>query len=336
MKKKIFSVLLILIMTFGSCYAEMIDENYIELIFGNFDKYTEEQKNDNKELLEVLFSSNIGLDLLYDEVVRTKSDSLKAYGVSEEELKKNIEILKGWSIEDRLSFLNAGVNGDLSEVSRINLKNRNSELLLPKSVFLQNEKSIINEYQNQFKDTNNHWSREYVVFLTERGIVSGKSESSYAPDDNVKKSEIVTLIMNVIIEDESGITGYTGNHTDIQSGMWYDIIMQNAYTLHLIDSDTSGNMMPNKLSTREEVVDMLVKAVEATGILIDEEKKIYSGSFSDFENVDPQYLESMIVAINLGFIGGMGDGTIAPDANITRGQTAVVIKKLYTYLLNEF
>lgn len=319
----------------SASFGEMIDENYIKLMFESFSRYSEEEKKTNAELLEVLLTSDMGLDLLYVEAVRTKGASLKAHGISEEELKRNIEILKGWSVEDRLAFLKAGVDGDFEKINEINLRNQKKEIVIEKSAFLSTAKPLVKKYNKDFDDIEKHWSKDFVTFLNERGIISGKSEGEFAPDDNVKRAEIVTLVMKVIIADDSMIPTYDGKVEDIQSGKWYDKSMQNAAVLGVIAQNSSDEFQPEKFSQRAEVVDILVKSLKAYGISFDEKTKLYTGDFKDFYDVELKYRESMIIAINLGFINGVSDKMIQPNGLITRGQTAVVIKKMYDYILED-
>ncbi|MBI9014120.1 MAG: S-layer homology domain-containing protein [Clostridiales bacterium] len=332
--KKIILIVISLLLLSSFTFAEMIDESYINLIFDNFNKYSEEQKKENADLLEVLFSSNLGLDLLYSEVIRTKSEALKLHGITEEELKKNIEILKGWPQSDRLAFLNAGVAGDFDTVKEINYRNKKPEFSVYKSAFIKNKKPIIESYNEKFDDLSNHWSKEYVVYLNERGIIAGKTDNSFEPDENIKKAEIVTLVMNVIISDDDKLPEYRKDITDIQAGKWYDKFMQGAVTLDIVMPNGFNRLNPENLSTREEVIDILIKSLMAIEIPINENMNEYNGDFVDFDQLNEQYMESMVIAINLGFVNGKGNRQIAPNDLITRGETAVVIKKMYEYILS--
>jgi hypothetical protein len=96
-----------------------------------------------------------------------------------------------------------------------------------------------------------------------------------------------------------------------------------------------GYVDPNHYSSREEVVEVLIRALVAMGFEFDEDVKAYKGDFVDFDKVDENLQESMAIAVNLGFISGMGDGRIAPEEEITRGQIAAVVKKVYLYILEE-
>ena len=141
----------------------------------------------------------------------------------------------------------------------------------------------------------------------------------------------MTLVPKLMIEDMSKIPVYTGNAPDVTSGKWYDGHMQKGLVLELIEETESIDPMHN--STREEVVEILIKAINTLEIPIDESLKVYNGDFKDFDQISDTRKEAMAIAINLGFISGKGDGIIDPKSEIKRCEIAVVINKLYLYIL---
>ncbi|MCH5210451.1 MAG: S-layer homology domain-containing protein [Oscillospiraceae bacterium] len=50
--------------------------------------------------------------------------------------------------------------------------------------------------------------------------------------------------------------------------------------------------------------------------------------FSDRDDIRDDYLNAVEVAYSYGVINGMGDGTFAPDATLTRAQASVIVNKL--------
>lgn len=332
--KRLILILIFLLAFSTISFGEGIDESYIDLIFNNFDKYDEATKKENAELLDVFFSSNIGLDILCSEIIRTKADSLEAYNITPEQVEANIEALKTWSVADRKEMLAAGVDGNRTKVIEINNKYKEQATAIA-AAFISQAKPVVSGYVNTFKDTSTHWSKDYIQFLNERAIISGRSKEAYEPDGNIKRSEIVTVVMNLVIEEPESLPQYEGTVDDIETGAWYDSYMQRAYTLKVIKENYKNELLPEDLATREEVVDVLIKTLNAMHVEITEEMKVYQGGFVDLDSVSSEYKESMIIAINLGFISGKGQGRIAPEDLITRGETAVVIKKLYEYILGQ-
>lgn len=78
----------------------------------------------------------------------------------------------------------------------------------------------------------------------------------------------------------------------------------------------------------------MIRSLYALGFDISEDKKIYKGGFKDYKTVQEHYKTSMAIALNLGFITGMGDQTIQPEMNIKRGEMATIMKRFYNYIIN--
>jgi hypothetical protein len=52
-------------------------------------------------------------------------------------------------------------------------------------------------------------------------------------------------------------------------------------------------------------------------------------------NIEPRYEAAMERAVALGWVKGMGDGRLAPQAEVTRGQIAVLLKYFHDYVLSK-
>jgi hypothetical protein len=217
-------------------------------------------------------------------------------------------------------------------------KEERKETLKEKGLITK-EKNIVDGLKDKkFEDMDSHWAKGDVTFLAERGIISGRENGEFDPSANVTKAETVTLVLNLIVEDNLKLSDATvsdGTMKDVALDKWYADEIKNALSLNLIEKDEEGNLEPDKMLTREEVVEVLVNAVKAMGIYVDEENRTYPLQFSDFEEVQDSRKEAMAIAVKLGFVNGMGDGTLAPKDLVTRGQMATLMKKVYLYLMEE-
>lgn len=362
--KKTILILLMLIMSTSFVFAESLDDEYIDLIFDKFASYDEETREKREADLSDFIGYNNGIDYLYIQAL-AKKDAMDEYGITEEDLKRNFAALKTWSVKDRRALVAAGAAGDKSTVKSLNKKNADSssgdtstetggtgtggagtgtETTIPVNAtreeklaykgLITTEISVKPELESKrFQDTENHWSNDYVLYLVERGIISGKNELSFDPEASISKAEIVTLVTKLIISDNTKVPSYSGSVSDIEAGKWYDSHMQRGHALGLIAENTSGSLEPLHNSSREEVVEILIKAIEALEIPVADELKVYSGDFKDFEQISDTRKEAMTIAINLGFISGKGDGILDPKSEIKRSEIAVVVKKLYLYIV---
>jgi len=373
---KQFIIAIIFVMIISTCtFAEALDEQYTDLIFGKFASYDEATRIQKVEELKLHFSSKEYLDILYIGIVITKKDKMDQYGITENTLMKNINALKEWDYADRMALVDAGASGDRQGLINLNNKYKASEPSggndqsngstapttppssgvisgLPTTPTEEIEVTLIEKLETkgfitkaipkiktlenkEFVDTDKHWSKADVSFLVERGIIKGKDENTFAPEDNITKAEITALIMRLIVSDAEKLDKYEDTIPDIETGQWYDEEMKRAYVLGLIHKSNEGFLEPSRKSSREEVVEILVNAIKTLEIPIADEVKMYDGDFKDFDQVDASRKEAMTIAINLGFINGMGDRDLAPNAEITRGQIAAVIKRVYLYIITQ-
>ena len=354
-----------LVLSTSFVFAESLDSEYIDLIFDKFASYDEPTRAKREAELYDFIGYNSGIDFLHIQVLARK-DEMAAYGITEEDLRRNFSALKTWSVEDRRAMVTAGAADDKATVIALNSKNASNSsgdgssgdgstgsagtgagavgTTTPKAEtreeklaikgLITAEIAVKPELESKrFQDTENHWSNEHVLYLVERGIISGKNELSFDPEAPIAKAEIVTLVTKLIISDNTKVPSYSGSVADIEAGKWYDSHMQRGHALGLIAENTSGDLEPLHNSSREEVVEILIKAIEALEIPVADELKVYNGNFKDFEQISETRKEAMTIAINLGFISGKGDGVLDPQSEIKRSEIAVVVKKLYLYIV---
>lgn len=375
--KKVITVGVMLVFMSSITFGSTLDTNYIDLIFTKFDSYDEATKKERGELLDVFMTSDKGLDILCNQILTDKKESMDKHGISEETLKRNIEVLKSWSVEDRKSLVSAGASGDKTSVVSLNDKYKKKddatgsettdttqpsggsgtalpgiptspgvvddketepvtrskigEVLYSKG-FISKPIEIEAELEYKvFSDTLGHWSNENVTFLAKRGLINGNSEIEFSPNENIKKSEIVAILCRIIIEDDTKIGALENDIKDVNKEEWFYDVMNNAYSIGLINKNSNEELEPNKYLTREEVVEIIVNAINILELSVKDEMKTYKGGYKDFDQVSKTRRESMAMALNIGVIQGDKD-IIAPKDPITRGEIATVVRRLYTYI----
>ena len=88
----------------------------------------------------------------------------------------------------------------------------------------------------------------------------------------------------------------------------------------------------NKLITREEMAAVAVNCMsyiaKNSDVELSAENLDDGDYFSDRKDIRDDYFNAVEAAYSYGIINGMGDGTFAPKATLTRAQAAIVIDKL--------
>ena len=86
----------------------------------------------------------------------------------------------------------------------------------------------------------------------------------------------------------------------------------------------------NEPITREEMAAIAVNCISYAAKNSDVELPAVNlgegDYFSDRDDISDEYLNAVEAAYSYGIINGMGDGTFAPKATLTRAQAAVVIR----------
>ena len=50
----------------------------------------------------------------------------------------------------------------------------------------------------QFSDTDNHWAKEAIDFMTDKGVINGYEDSTFRPDNNMTKAEFYKVINHLM------------------------------------------------------------------------------------------------------------------------------------------
>ena len=151
-----------------------------------------------------------------------------------------------------------------------------------------------------FADTRNHWAKDAIDFVSARGLVSGMSGTTYAPDVSTTRAQLWTILAR-----QSG-ADLTGGAT------WYE--KAQAWSKANGVSDGSD---PNGTINRAQVVTMLWRAMGQSAAASD-------ASFADVP-ADSYYAQAVAWAVENGITAGVGGGRFDPTGTCTRGQIATFL-----------
>lgn len=153
-----------------------------------------------------------------------------------------------------------------------------------------------------FADTRNHWAKDAIDFVSARGLVSGMSGTTYAPDASTTRAQLWTILAR-----QSG--------ADLTSGAtWYEKAQNWAK-----EKGISDGTNPNGTINRAQMVTMLWRAMGQSA----------AGSAANFTDVpaDSYYAQAVAWAIENGITAGVGGGRFDPNATCTRAQIAAFLAR---------
>lgn len=178
--------------------------------------------------------------------------------------------------------------------------------------------SASTQQSQQFTDvSSDHWAKDAINFLVNRGVVKGRSDGSFGVNDSVTRAEAVTMIMRSF-----GWGDYSGQadpgYPDVsrESLEWaYDSI---AAVYHMDIFTPEGKFEPHRKVTRAEMADMIVRAFNLYNIR--------GAHFADLTR-DHWAYRSILVLAGSRITSGYSDGTFRPEAEVTRAEFAMFVSR---------
>ena len=181
-----------------------------------------------------------------------------------------------------------------------------------------------------FKDITNHWAKADIELLASKLVISGKSDTSFAPESNITRAEFTALLVRSL-----GLTAYTGSavFTDVKSSDWFAGAIGAAVQAKLVNGFSDNSFEPNAVITREQMAVMVSNAIAAAGITNDVtgKKNELLAKFLDHASISSWAQMAVAQAVESHIISGMTENTFVPLEHATRAQAAVMLKRFMQY-----
>ena len=151
-----------------------------------------------------------------------------------------------------------------------------------------------------FIDTQDHWAKDAIDFVSARGLVNGMNDSIYAPNNSTTRAQLWTILARQ-------------NNADLNGGnTWYEKAQ-----LWSKDKGVSDGANPNGTIDRAQMVTMLWRAAGQPT----------AGGTANFTDVpaDSYYANAVSWAVEGGITTGIGGGRFDPNSTCTRAQIATFL-----------
>uniref|UniRef100_UPI0013E8CC0C S-layer homology domain-containing protein n=1 Tax=Longirhabdus pacifica TaxID=2305227 RepID=UPI0013E8CC0C len=178
-------------------------------------------------------------------------------------------------------------------------------------------------YTNPYVDINeSDWSYYAIMELYSVGILNGKTENTFAPQDKVTRAEFSVLVARALKLE----VGEASTFTDLDNEAWYAEGIAAAFEAGIVNGKSVDTFAPNDDITREEMAVMVMKAYT---YLYGEQPAIQEEvTFADQAGISSWATDYVMFAKNLGLISGKGNNNFKPKDSMTREEAAQVIYNL--------
>ena len=175
-----------------------------------------------------------------------------------------------------------------------------------------------------FEDVEKHWGRDAINFVAARGIFNGVSETTFAPDSQISRGMLVTVLGRL---DNIDVSGYNCMFADVNKNTYYAPYIEWARRNNIVGGTGDNRFEPDRSVSRQEIAVIVARYLEYKGKTLNNSAVTYS----DASNIDSWAKEYVYKVNNAGIITGVGT-EFQPKENATRAQAATILKRIVEYL----
>ena len=171
-----------------------------------------------------------------------------------------------------------------------------------------------------YKDVNG-WEKVYVYYLTELGILNGKAEGIFAPQDNVTRAEFAKILAAASGNKMPEVTEQP--FSDVPADAWYAPYVSWAKVHGIVNGVGDNQFSPQSEISRQDIAVMISRYAEKQRIELPENEAVKE--FTDAAEISGYAAEAVQQMQKAGIISGYPDGSFGSKKSATRAETAKMV-----------
>ena len=169
------------------------------------------------------------------------------------------------------------------------------------------------------------WFTPAIETMLNTGLMTGASEFYFMPDNTLTKAQVAQILYNFAnrpyMED-------VYSYVDVNTGSWFAPAIAWCKVNGMTVDDGSGNFGPDDPISREEMITMLYRYLQTTGVASASADHNALSAYADSGEIADYAQESLNWAVSGGYITGMGGDVLSPTSFTTRAQMAQILTRI--------
>ena len=169
------------------------------------------------------------------------------------------------------------------------------------------------------------WYYNSVKYVFENGLMTGISETEFAPEMDITRAMFVTVLYRAAGAPDMSeeIWGYPFEDVDAES--WYGAAVYWARNNDIVQGYSDEKFAPDEPVTREQMAAILYRYAKLKG---DNTEVNGTLNYTDNADISDYAINAVIWNLDNGIMFGNDDNTFAPKANTTRAEAAAVFERI--------
>lgn len=181
------------------------------------------------------------------------------------------------------------------------------------------------EWSNPFTDVKeSKWFYSAARYVNSNKLMDGTTATTFAPNDKMTRSMLVTVLWRIEGEQEAQIVPYS----DVRDGAWFSYAVFWATDKGIVNGKGEGVFAPNDRVTREEICAIFCRYAAYKGNSMEEKANL--NSFVDAGKVSKWAKDDVARAVAYGLIKGetvSGGMQLRPRGDASRAEVATIIMR---------
>ena len=165
------------------------------------------------------------------------------------------------------------------------------------------------------------WSKQAVVKLMQKGIMSGDKKGNFMPKKAVTRAEVAQVITNIIGEKSSKI-----KVADVDNNKWYAKAVQTVLENKIFSQDKKANFRPDSKITRAELFVAVAKLKDIKALDNARAKEVLS-KYKDVDSTPAWAIGYISALVEKGIVSGANNKINANDT-LTREQLSTIFANI--------
>ena len=164
-----------------------------------------------------------------------------------------------------------------------------------------------------------------IRYLASRGIISGTTATTFSPDGSINRAEIATLLVKALGKLDSTATA---SFSDVTKGNWLYTAAASSQRHKLINGYEDNTFRGTTNISKVQIVAVSIRVLKTEmGYKEPASPATYLSKYSDA--IDSWAQSEVALATKENLVVYRTDGTFSGDKNMTRGDAAIIIYRLF-------
>lgn len=175
----------------------------------------------------------------------------------------------------------------------------------------------------KFSDIGSHWAKESIDYVVGRGLLSGTSKTTFAPNSAMTRGMLVTALGRLANVDTKAYT--TNSFTDVKADSTFRPYIEWAYKKGIIQGIGNQQFAPDQAITREEIAVIFANYAKATGYKLPITRE--ATTYADAASIGSAYKTAVTSMQQAGIMMGGTGNKFNPKSSATRAEVSSMLHR---------